>query len=71
MILLLTAVTGLMAPPRAAAQILSAEDGRFDPDSIRRDFRNQPYFGLYKDNYFIFGPSIGRKPTKENTNIKF
>lgn len=71
LILLLTAVTGLMAPPRAAAQILSAEDGRFDPDSIRRDFRNQPYFGLYKDNYFIFGPSIGRKPTKENTNIKF
>lgn len=71
LILLLTAVTGLMASPRAAAQILSAEDGRFDPDSIRRDFRNQPYFGLYKDNYFIFGPSIGRKPTKENTNIKF
>lgn len=71
LILLLTAVTGLMAPPRAAAQILSAEDGRFDPDSILRDFRNQTYFGLYKDNYFIFGPSIGRKPTKENTNIKF
>lgn len=53
------------------AQIISSNEGRFNPDSIRRDFRDQPYFGLYKDNYFIFGPSIGPKPTKENTNIKF
>jgi outer membrane phospholipase A len=40
-------------------------------DSIKRDFSNQPYFGLYKDNYFIFGPSIGPKPTRANTNVKF
>jgi phospholipase A1 len=38
---------------------------------MRRDFDNQPYFGLYKDNYFIFGPSVGSRPTNENTNIKF
>lgn len=53
------------------AQIVSSNDRRFNPDSIRRDFRDQPYFGLYKDNYFIFGPPIGPKATKENTNIKF
>lgn len=53
------------------AQIVSSYDGRFNPDSIRRDFRDQPYFGLYKDNYFIFGPSIGPRPTRENTNVKF
>ncbi len=28
-------------------------------------------FRSYKDNYFIFGPSIGPRPTKENTNVKF
>lgn len=55
----------------AAGQIISSNEDRFDPDSIRRDFRNQPYFGLYKDNYFIFGPAIGPKITKSNTNIKF
>lgn len=55
----------------AAAQILASNETRFDPDSIRRDFKNQPYFGLYKDNYFIFGPTIGHKITKHNTNIKF
>ena len=54
----------------ATAQILSTS-GRFDTDSIRRDFRNQPYFGLYKDNYFVFGPPIGMRATAKNTNIKF
>ena len=55
----------------ATAQIVSSNEGRFNPDSIRRDFRDQPYFGLYKDNYFIFGPAIGPKMTRENTNVKF
>lgn len=55
----------------AGAQILSSDGYTFNPDSIRRDFRNQPYFSLYKDNYFILGPPIGFRPTRENTNIKF
>ncbi len=58
-------------PVAAAAQIISSDEGRFDPDSIRRDFRNQPYFGLYKDNYFIIGPPTNVPPTARNTNIKF
>lgn len=69
LILLLLAAIWTSVP--AAAQIVSSNDARFNPDSIRRDFRNQPYFGLYKDNYFIFGPAIGPRITKENTNIKF
>lgn len=68
---LLILLFAALAFSQAGAQILSSDDQRFDPDSIRRDFRNQPYFGLYKDNYFIFGPSIGPKPTRQNTNIKF
>lgn len=69
LILLILAAIWTSVP--AAAQIVSSNDARFNPDSIRRDFRNQPYFGLYKDNYFIFGPAIGPRITKENTNIKF
>lgn len=58
--------------PCAMAQIVSVpNEVTVDADSLRRDFDNQPYFGLYKDNYFIFGPPIGPKPTNENTNIKF
>lgn len=40
-------------------------------DSLRIEYDNAPYFGLYKDNYFIFGPSLNHKPNKENTNVKF
>lgn len=67
--LLLVAIFAM--PSDAWSQILSPNHYVFNPDSIRRDFRDQPYFGLYKDNYFIFGPPIGFRPTKENTNIKF
>ena len=44
---------------------------QIDADSVRREFDKGPYYPLYKDNYFIFGPSIGPKATKENTNVKF
>lgn len=40
-------------------------------DSVKQDFSNQPYFGIYKDNYFIFGPSVGPKANRSNTNVKF
>lgn len=56
----------------ASAQILVTGGGEpMYEDSVKRDFSNQPYFGMYKDNYFIFGPSVGSRPTRQNTNIKF
>lgn len=69
LIVLLAALAGSLT---AQAQILAAPgEEPMQADSVMRDFSNQPYFGLYKDNYFIFGPSIGPRPTKENTNVKF
>lgn len=54
------------------AQIIAkASTGKLDCDSVRKAFDNEPYFGLYKDNYFIFGTSLGPKPTKQNSNVKF
>lgn len=64
-------MAALLCPADVGAQLLSSNENRFNPDSIRRDFKNQPYFGLYKDNYFIFGPPLGPKANKHNTNIKF
>lgn len=57
--------------PQTSAQIIATKAQVFDTDSLRRDFDKQPYFGLYKDNYFIFGTSIGPKPTLQNSNVKF
>lgn len=53
------------------AQVLPRHDPTITPDSVRIEFDKQPSFSLYKDNYFIFGPPIGIKPTNRNTNIKF
>lgn len=70
--LLLAALALGTAPARA--QIVTSYKGdtiKIDSDSVRRAFDEGPYFGLYKDNYFIFGPPIGRRIAKDNTNIKF
>lgn len=56
----------------ARAQIVNVvTDDPVNTDSIRQAFDSGPYFGLYKDNYFIFGCPVGEKVTKYNSNIKF
>lgn len=55
----------------STAQIVDDKRGTVNADSVRRAFDNRPSFGLYKDNYFIFGTSIGPRPTRENSNVKF
>lgn len=56
----------------ASAQIVATSPERIiRRDSIIRDYDSRPYFGLYKDNYFIFGTAVGTRPTAENSNVKF
>ena len=71
LLIFITCILALSAPQAARAQIISIDGEKLDADSIRKDFDDRPYFGLYKDNYFIFGPSIGPRMTKENSNVKF
>lgn len=63
----------MVLPEEVCAQIVSqSKEDVVDADSVRRAFDdNRSYFGLYKDNYFIFGPPIGYKPTRSNTNALF
>jgi phospholipase A1 len=60
-------------PQIASAQIVTNPDQQqIDVDSLRRDFDKRPYFGLYKDNYFIFGTALGsERPSRTNSNVKF
>lgn len=53
------------------AQILTREDPEVMTDSIKKEFNYGPYFGLYKDNYFTVGTSIGHKPSPTNSDVKF
>ncbi len=57
--------------PKMEAQIVNISNEDIDSDSVRRAFDDAPYFGLYKDNYFIFGCPVGEKVTRHNSNIKF
>ena len=63
----------VFATQDASAQILTERNQqRLNTDSLRRAFADTHYyFGLYKDNYFIFGPPVNTKPNKHNPNIKF
>lgn len=54
------------------AQIVNNKTtGGFNADSIRAQFDNGPYFTLFRDNYFIVGTTIGSKPTRTNSDVKF
>lgn len=71
MTVILIAIVAAWCTPQSGAQIMSVSGETINTDSLRRDFDRQPYFGLYKDNYFTFGMPIGQKPTRENSNVKF
>lgn len=61
----------VLAMPHISHSQIVRTDVAVSSDSIRRAFDDGPYFGLYKDNYFIFGTSVGPKPTVRNSNVKF
>lgn len=64
-------IAGLLIPAALRAQIVKVDSMVIDTDSLRRDLDNQPYFGLYKDNYFTFGIPVGKTPDSHNSNVKF
>lgn len=51
--------------------VVNKLDDMMNADSIRRDFDKRPYFGLYKDNYFTVGTSVGPAPRADNSDVKF
>lgn len=61
----------LLAAAGVRAQLVTEPATKINTDSVRRAFDRGPYFGLYKDNYFIFGTSVNHTPSRTNTNIKF
>lgn len=61
-----------ICPGKLYAQLfVTSQESPFNTDSVRADFDNGPYFTLYKDNYFIAGTTLGGKPTRTNSDVKF
>lgn len=60
-----------MPVSKAAAQILTVPDEKEYNDSLKKELRYGPFFGFYKDNYFLVGSTLGGKPTAMNSDVKF
>ena len=69
MILIFILLISAVLPCRS--QILGVENQKVLTDSIRKEFNYGPFFGLYKDNYFTVGTSIGQVPNSKNSDVKF
>jgi outer membrane phospholipase A len=70
--LILVFLAAVLVTGAAQAQIVKIDQDNIDSDSVRKSFDDQNhYFGLYKDNYFVFGTTVGQRPTKKNSNVKF
>ena len=62
-----------VVPFTAGAQItaLGSDTTKLNVDSIVKDFDSQPFFGIYKDNYFTLGTALNHRPTEYNSDVKF
>lgn len=62
----------IIQPQTAEAQIIPMHDDQEEfADSVKKEFDYGPFFGLYKDNYFTVGTTLGKKPTRTNSDVKF
>lgn len=56
---------------RLLASVFRPEPGLNNPDSIIRELDKLPPFGIYKDNYFVVGTDMFKKPTQDDSDAKF
>jgi phospholipase A1 len=59
------------APAQILTKVLGKEEEKFNVDSIIHDFDSRPFFGIFKDNYFVCGTALNHKPTEFNSDVKF
>lgn len=60
-----------VATTAADAQLVAVPDQKEFIDSLKHELNYGPFFGLYKDNYFTAGTTIGHKPNRMNSDVKF
>ncbi|MCH5225646.1 MAG: phospholipase A [Muribaculaceae bacterium] len=57
--------------PGAWAQLVPVPHQREFTDSLKKELDYGPFFGLYKDTYFIVGTKVPGIPTQYNSDVKF
>ena len=69
--ILLLMTVGMLVAAASQAQIIPYQRDTIPSEWVIHDIDSTPSFGIYKDNYFIFGTSVGPKANKHNTDVKF
>ena len=64
-------IMAILLPCSVNAQIVGAKHQKNFVDSLKHELDYGPYFGLYKDNYFLVGTQPFVKPTPYNSDVKF
>lgn len=61
----------LLWPKEGQAQVVPVPNQKEFTDSLKKELDYGPFFGLYKDTYFIVGTKVPGIPTKYNSDVKF
>lgn len=61
----------LTVPNPLRAQLVPVPNQKEFTDSLRKELNYGPYFGLYKDTYFIVGTKVPGVPNAYNSDVKF
>ena len=69
--ILLITLTILLTFTEGKSQLIPVPHQREFTDSIKKELDYGPFFGLYKDTYFIVGTKVPGKPTAYNSDVKF
>ena len=69
--ILFTALALLPASMTAQIVNIGGDTTRINVDSIVHDFDSRPFFGIYKDNYFVLGTALNQKVSEYNSDVKF
>ena len=64
-------LTGIHMSSSGQIVDMAVPEERWTADSIRTELDKRPYFGLYKDTYFVTGTVLGGTPTTHNSDVKF
>ena len=64
-------LTHLLCFSYGYSQLVPVKNQREFTDSLKKELDYGPFFGLYKDTYFIVGTKVPSVPTAYNSDVKF
>lgn len=70
-IFLVIVIISLIACPDSHGQLVPVKNQEQFTDSLKKELDYGPFFGLYKDTYFIAGTKVPAIPTAYNSDVKF